>query len=49
MTVYEMIQELVGFPADAKIVFAVGNLETDTCDCKEKKYCTGSELKIELT
>lgn len=48
MTVYELIQELTSYDADAKVTFQVGKMTTDSVMMTLHEYTTGDELVIEL-
>lgn len=48
MTVYELIQELVEYPADAKMTFQVGSMTTDNILLDSNHYPTGDEVTLEL-
>lgn len=47
MTVYELIQELVGYPSETEIMFKCNDEETYDCDFRYKKIL--NELHLELT
>lgn len=46
MTVYELIQELVGYPSETEIMFKYNDESTDDCDFRYKKFM--NELHLEL-
>lgn len=46
MTVYELIQKLVEYPSETKIMFKCNDENAYNCDFKYKKY--KNELHIEL-
>ncbi len=48
MTVYELIQELVQYPADAKMTFKVGSMTTDDILWDSYHYAAGDEVIMEL-
>lgn len=48
MTVYDLIQELVEYPADAKMVFKVGSMTTDDILLDSHHYAAEDEVIMEL-
>ena len=48
MTIYELIQELVTYPADVEVNFKSGNYTTDNIDFRYHGSSYGDELTIEL-